>query len=36
MEALLEVLANGRTPAMAWRFECGGGMTFERGAETRL
>jgi hypothetical protein len=36
LEALLEVLANGRPQSVAWRFGCGGGMTFERGAETSL
>src|SRR5262249_3416674 len=34
LETLLEVLANPRPHAVAWRFDCGGGMTFERGAET--
>jgi len=36
LESLLEVLANARPHAVAWRFDCGGGMTFERGAETSL
>jgi hypothetical protein len=36
LEAFVEFLTRGRPPSIAWRFDCAGGMTFERGAETSL
>jgi hypothetical protein len=36
LETLLDALAGAASQSTTWRFECGGGMDFERGAETSL
>jgi hypothetical protein len=36
LAGLLDVLTTSQPPSVAWRFDSGGGMTLERGAETSL